>query len=438
MHELEVLFKELNNEKLTENGDLAYKSSNNDLVDILFTAPYLEKHLHEVSIGDTNIEKLFSMFMRDPRHGMGRRDLGRELMKQTNVDAETVIHVGRFDDLYNIFGFEGDVIMFGYAKDNALAKKWLPRYTSGKASKARAIKLMNHFNLSIQEYQKFIKTDTIETLLNSHKKDFLGNTIYDRRDEINFEHIPSLARLKWSKKLQTIPGYADYMEKVSKGEAKINFKVANAYDVVKNLQEEKISPKEADIYWNKINKVEMSVIPIIDVSGSMYDDNDSINKALSVGLTLAEGSTYAKDMFITFSAAPQLEKIKGDDLNEKLYNLSYANWGWSTNLGKVFDLLRDLNKYPEYLVVLSDMEFDSGSRGSKDQLMNELKSKGIDTKIIWWNFNSRNITLPETDKYGNIFMSGYNTQLLELLENGMDAEKFLYALLRNYAIKISK
>ena len=437
MHELERLFANANNEKLTENGDKAYKSSTNHLVDILFTAPYLEKNLSEVSIGDSDVEKLFSMFMRDPRFGLGRRDLGRELMLQSGLDAEAVILAGRFDDLYTIFGDEGDILMFNYAKENELAKKWLPRYTSGKAAKARAIKLMNHFNMSVQDYQKYIKVDTVETLLNSHKLDFLGNAVYDRRDEINFEHLPSLARLKWSKKLQTIPAYAEYMEKVSSGEAKINFSVANAYDVVKNLGN-KITSKEADIFWKETSSPELSVLPVIDVSGSMYDSEDSINKAMAIGISLAEKSTYAKDMFVTFHSDPSLVKLQGDSLKERLRNLRNAQWGYNTNLARVFNLMQGLQSTPDYLVVLSDMEFDQGSSVSKDSFMKSLRERGIETKIIWWNFNSRGQTFPETDKYGNVFMSGYNTQLLSLLGHGMDAKAYLSALLRDYAVKISK
>ena len=83
------------------------------------------------------------------------------------------------------------------------------------------------------------------------------------------------------------------------------------------------------------------------------------------------------------------------------------------------------------------MEFDYGSGVSKDVLMNNLRSKNINTKIIWWNFNGRNATFPETDKYGNVFMSGFNTQLLALLENGMDAKQYLTSLLVEYAKKLA-
>jgi hypothetical protein len=62
------------------------------------------------------------------------------------------------------------------------------------------------------------------------------------------------------------------------------------------------------------------------------------------------------------------------------------------------------------------MEFDCGSSMSTLETMQYFKKLGVNTKIIWWNFNSRNTTCPETDKYGNIFLSGYNPMLLKFFQ----------------------
>jgi hypothetical protein len=109
----------------------------------------------------------------------------------------------------------------------------------------------------------------------------------------------------------------------------------------------------------------------------------------------------------------------------------------NTNFGAVMDMLSNLKtEMPEYLVVLSDMEFDEGSSMSKDETMQLFKSNNWSTKIIWWNFNSRNKTAPETDSYGNIFISGYTPMLLKYLETGFDAQQFLQKLLEEYAKNI--
>ena len=78
------------------------------------------------------------------------------------------------------------------------------------------------------------------------------------------------------------------------------------------------------------------------------------------------------------------------------------------------------------------MEFDSGSSCSKDRLMAKWANNGIKTRIIWWNFNARNKTAPETDQYGNVFMSGYSPMMLKYMEVGFYAHQFLQKLLGEY------
>ena len=104
----------------------------------------------------------------------------------------------------------------------------------------------------------------------------------------------------------------------------------------------------------------------------------------------------------------------------------------NTDFGKVMELLKDLDDMPEYLVVLSDIEFDYGSCQSKDEIERLWKEHGYTTKIVWWNLNERNITVPEMDHNGNIYMSGYSPMLLKFLEVGFDGTAFLNKLLDEY------
>jgi hypothetical protein len=111
--------------------------------------------------------------------------------------------------------------------------------------------------------------------------------------------------------------------------------------------------------------------------------------------------------------------------------MSRANWDNSTNLSAVMDLLRGLkNDFPEWLVILSDMQFNEGSNQSTKQLMRYFKQIGAPTKIVWWNFRCK--TAPEKTDDGNIFLSGYSPELLSYLQCGFDGKKFLETLLSNY------
>jgi hypothetical protein len=117
----------------------------------------------------------------------------------------------------------------------------------------------------------------------------------------------------------------------------------------------------------------------------------------------------------------------------------------NTDLAKVMECLKTFYltvdntvKYPEFIVILSDMEFDRGSSYDKDELMDIWKNKGYNTKIVWWNLNSRNITVPEMDHHGNIYMSGYSPMLLKFLQVGFDGETFLNTLIDEYTKVINK
>ena len=108
-----------------------------------------------------------------------------------------------------------------------------------------------------------------------------------------------------------------------------------------------------------------------------------------------------------------------------------------TNFAAVMNLLRGLKtEFPEYLIVLSDMEFDWGGNEANRRTMNEWRRNGINTKLVWWNFNGRNTTSPQaikTDANGNIFISGYDPTMLKFLSCEFDAEKFISKLLTEYA-----
>lgn len=441
------------NTKLTENGDIAYSSTSNALLDVLFMTEYYQKHLEEVpSIGTDEKARLFAMFIRDPRFGLGRRDLGRTLMKNAGNTFAEIIMAGRYDDIWAMFRQDRemfhqalDFLFAEIQKGNELAKKWMPRYSSKNLLVAREI--ANYWGMNKQQYGHFIKADTtVEQKLSRHND-----------DEINFEHVPSLASIKYAKAFATKETlkerYAKYMEAVKAGEKKLNVTTTTPYDLYKasdNLAE------NADIFFDKLEKIAGSWIPVVDTSGSMQDGNDSFGKALSIGHYLAKCSTYAPNKVISFSSRPQLIELGVDKPRSswgysrairqeksqyaKEINSMYTGDCSNTDFGAVMRLLQQLDRAnaPEYIVVLSDMEFDYGSSMSKDATMALFRQNNFPTKIVWWNFNSRATTCPETDAYGNIFISGYNPMLLKFLEAGFNANTFLDKLLSEYQKYLEK
>lgn len=451
MNELEKIF----NEKLTENGDKSYKSTGNNLTDLFFMTPYFEKNLGEATIGTTEREKVFSMFVRDPRFGLGRRDLGRRLMALSGVSTNNIIKAGRYDDLWhiptasNIEAFKSELL-----NNNELAKKWAPRLTGKDKRIAKALCKM--WGISEKEYRALIKTDKTTEYKLSYAEQKEGTPLNDLFNQgnyehplvetINFEQVPSLAMTKYLHAFSTRedikPRFDEYIQKVKEDKAKVNTSTANVYDGYKTAVRG-TSSEAKEVIANKIVDnatigVEMNAICIVDTSGSMgwrNEEDSLLARAYSIAYGIATKSTYAPNQVISFSSRPQLMTIKGNTLKEK-YQSMYTGDCSNTDFGRVMELLRGLKKYPEYLIILSDMEFDYGSNQSKKETMKIFKEHGAETKIIWWNLNDRNKTVPEFDEYGNIYLSGYNMQILKLLENKFDMTTYIDKILKDYMGKI--
>lgn len=436
--------KILSNAKLTENGDLAFKSpvigENEDdlMLDILFKTEYYSTHLDELPVLPRTMRCIkFAQFIRDPRYGLGKRDLGRRLLFNLRVNYKMILNCGRADDLFYAYtdSFK-DLCDFLYeeiqVKENELVKKWMPRYSS--KNKDLAIRIMNvwfknepDYIKRKQMYSRLIKANTTEQHLSRKET-----------DKIIFDQVPSLASIKYANRFSrgedTKERYHQYLEDVKAGKKEVKVSTTTPYDIYRNRY--KI---DADIFFNALPKISGSWIPIIDSSGSMQDANDSYGKAMAIGHYLAKCSTCCSNMAISFSSTPKILDISRcngylDEIN-KLHTGDYT----TTDLGKVMQLLTALKgktivNYPKFLVILSDMEFNRGSNTSIKEFNTINRQLGTNTKIVWWNLNSRNTTCPEMDESGNIFISGYNPMILKFLEVQFDAKAFLNKLIEEYDI----
>lgn len=453
MNKLEKIFAE----KKTENGDVSYNTTGNNMIDLLFMADFFERHPNQAHIGDSEKEKLFAMYMRDPRFGQGRRELGRKLLKEAKVDPYWIIKCGRFDDLWHIpTTYNLSTLKLHLEQGNELAKKWCPRL--GTKDNKIALALCDMWGLSKDEYRKLIKTDStteyklsyaeLKSDSNPLMKIFHeGNYEHPLVDKIEFDKVPSLAMLKYMKAFATRPDtserFKQYMEQVKENKKKINTTTANVHNAYKTVKLVEDYNSDVEDIANTIGEkivdqetdgLSLDCICILDTSASMgcqrYIDS-CYAKAISVCHSLATHSNYARNQLISFSSNPRLMTIRGNTLKEQ-YQSMYTGDCSNTDLIKVMEILKKLDKFPQYLIILSDMEFDSGSARSKDDTMAYFKECGANTKIIWWNFKNRNRTTPEYDEYGNIYMSGYDLQSLLLLPGVMDMEEYINKIIEKY------
>jgi Mg-chelatase subunit ChlD len=183
------------------------------------------------------------------------------------------------------------------------------------------------------------------------------------------------------------------------------------------------------------------MIAMVDVSGSM--EGDPMNAAIALGIRIAEKSVLGKRV-MTFSAKPSWVNLsRHDDFVSQVSVVKGADWGMNTNFNAALDLILNAiieNKMDAedvqdmVLVVLSDMQMDSGDRCNKQVLYDTMKSKyeaaGIRVHgkpykpphILFWNLSS-STGFPSLSNQPNCsMMSGFSPALLNLFcEQGIDA-----------------
>ena len=439
------------NETFTENGDRAYSSSNNKYFDFIFKLPEYRHNPHLITLKldkENEFDLWFGRMIRDCREGFGERAVGRVLLEQLEEKPENILQIGRADDIFHIGlnkvktkedlrggiywnylrnYLSDDKGMKDYMTDFNI-KKWMPRNTRSHRYIVTLFRKSFDKEIAPKTYQKWIKNDnTVESFL-------------CRKEKIkDYSTVPSLAMLRYFKSFvkNDTERFNEFLESVKKGKSKINTSVMTPYDLTKKYWREEINGEDCDIIFNQIKKVELpKIISIVDNSGSMHDSYDSHLKAKAIGHYVAKNSPYMTNHIITFSDYPELVELS-DNYNSDMEILnSYDDIG-STDFGKVIGCLSKVTEdLPDFILVLSDMQFNEGSSDSKEEAMQILRERNPNMKIIWWNFCSRKTTFPETDEYGNIFMSGYNPKLLELLELGFDGDKYILKLVNNYKEKM--
>jgi hypothetical protein len=317
------------------------------------------------------------------------------------------------------------------------AAKWMPR-KGPVAAKLRAF-----MEMSPKQYRKTLVelTNVVETQMCANEW-----------ETIDFGKLPSVASARYQKAFwkRNEQGYKSYIASLQKGEAKINAGAIYPYDVTKSLQRGNadVAVEQWKALPNYMEGSEDRILPVVDTSGSMGSSaggNPNVScmdVSVSLGLYISERNAGAfKDAFVTFSAEPKLQILKGN-LRDRFAQLQRAEWGYNTDLVKVFDLILDQatkhsvseSEMPTKILILSDMEFDSATRsngwGSKvttpwnptAQEMIEQKYADAGYKmpaIVYWNIQSRGNNIPVAfDKTGTALISGFSPSILKSVVKG--------------------
>ena len=278
----------LGNLKRTEKNAPAYKSSLDPLTDLFFLVLYyrndhsrlnnLLKEIIEKYGANTALKAIFAL--RDPRNGMGERAVPKKLLYYLadispdliikNLDK--VIEYGRVDDLLTLLDTKIAEQTAFFIKNNIeknqLFAKWLPR--DNKSLKNYAYILMNFWKMKPKEYRKFITQNNkvVESQMTANKW-----------HEIEYEKVPSRAALIYRNAFSRHDNsrYNLYLEDVANNKAKINTSVSTPSDIVLKILKNSYDTT-LELAWKNLKDFapDVSYLPVIDVSGSMYNLSDSI------------------------------------------------------------------------------------------------------------------------------------------------------------------
>jgi len=228
-----------------------------------------------------------------------------------------------------------------------------------------------------------------------------------------------------------------------KGEVKVNAGAVYPHDIVKSLttcnnnDTINVSVAQWDSLPNFMEGSEKRILPVVDTSGSMScsvgtnANLECLDVAVSLGLYISERNEGPfKDAFITFSERPTLQILKGN-LVERLASLKSADWGFNTNLERVFEVvLRQAVKHnlsademPTDILILSDMQFDEAcvaDHTALDMIKEMFDDHGyVLPNIVFWNLNSYGSQAPVSfEENGTALISGFSPAILKSILSG--------------------
>lgn len=481
------------NIKLTEKGAIAHKTTNFMVYDLFaFGGAYRGRPLKDKILlfknafeEDPTLALKCLFYLRDVREGQGERDFFRQNIKWLCNNAEMdkitkllnlIPEYGRWDDLIyatidtkleeqSLEIIRKQFLLDLDSKTPSLLAKWLPsENASAYITKKTATKIRKYFGLSHKQYRQALsslreKIKIVEKLMSEN-----------RWNEIEFDKIPSKAGLiyknAFARRDLIATKYKDFIKTKS---TKVNAKTLYPYEIVSkalskydywhkdNLDE--IERAAIQKYWDNLPNYfegtkDNSIMCVVDTSGSMTCGNgsiDPIDVAISLGIYAGERcSGPFQNHYISFASRPQLIKIEGVDLVDKIKRIYDTNLVDSTNLAAVFQLIKETalrspnsaKDMPKTLVIISDMEIDYATEGyyraswdrhkevfkgwttktaatEMEKIRLDFAEAGLTCpKLVYWNVEARNNTILDSGDDVS-FVSGCSPVLFEQICKGV-------------------
>lgn len=447
MNQLIQLISNEQNKTLTENGAVAHKSTFKSTLDLfslggsarnlptntivsLFSSAFAEDSL-------TALKVLF--YLRDVRGGQGERKVFRTCFKwlaenEPQIASKNLLNVvkyGRWDDLYCVRGtsvWQSEVLPMikkeWFAGKPSLMFKWIAsENTSSEETRKIAKEIRTYLQLSPKAYRKTLSTE--RAAIDVVEKKMCSN----KWGEINYSGVPSRASLIYKNAFTKHDSdrYGKFIKSVKAGETTINAGTLYPYEIVERYFNADTS-QTLDVLWDALpnyleNDYTKSIV-VADVSGSMSGRPLAVSISLALYISERNKGVF-KDCFITFSDHPKLVKVIGSNIEQKVRNLSQADWGTSTDLEATFDLILNTAKehnvpaseMPDVVYIVSDMEFNEASSHSLtlfETIDEKYKASGYERpKLVFWNVKSGSHVPVTFDTDGTCIVSGCSPSILK-------------------------
>lgn len=460
----------------TTNGELAYKATGSQHVDLFFDIGASRNNIAAVKelfdnacLADVETAAAILLWARDIRHnGAGERKVFRTLIRELAVSSEVVAtkvvklipSVGRFDDLRALIGTDVESVALDVWSDalkagDAIAFKWV----NIKKDK----KLRKHMGYETErDFRKFIVAGRKGTIVEE-------KMCSNKWSQIEYGKLPSVASARYGKAFRT-NDEARYVKFLGDKDTKINASVVFPHDVYRTYcygdQKDTASKQWANlpdmgIQGNILVMADVSASMMIPASGAIT----CLDISVSLGVYLSQQCKgHFQNMLLTFSEEPTLVKVKQSKDIGQVFNFTRRmSWGFNTNIEAAWKaVLNDARKnnvpqdqLPSHILVLSDMQFDQAtnqgynSRGdgslfgsaavkkkhqtSYEKMKEAFSEAGYEIpKIVYWNLNAGGNNKPSmASAKGISLVSGFSPSILKAV---VAAETFTPASVMEDAI----
>ena len=330
-------------------------------------------------------------------------------------------------------------------KNISLCSKWVIN-----ANNKYTIKIARYLFEDIKNYHEKYRKEYLVPL--RQRLDLIETKLCNKDyEKIDYTKIPAKALSTYKKTFikNDKDKYDAFLSDVANNKTKLKITGILPHEIIQKYMKDINNIDETlELEWktiidnyneeNQMNE-DNDIIPIVDVSGSMYqkiNNTEPIYVSIALGLLLSQlNKGIFHNKIITFSESPNFFTIEGETLREKIISISRSTFGLNTDFLKIADLLISNNIPSKKIICFTDMQFDAGQ--SHNLFIQKFKDNYLEVpELIYWNLTGKYNTFPiNNDNEGTSIISGYSEQLLSVILQILQKDKITPDLLMETILK---